>query len=429
MGKILIENIMIITMENEESIIKDGYILIEGKSISKVGEGSYTGDRNNIKIINGKGCAAVPGFINCHTHIAMTLLRGYGEGLPLMRWLNEKIWPFEAKLNKDDIYFGTMLGIAEMIKSGTTTFVDMYFKESETGRASVKAGIRAYLGNPLLGDSWRSQLDETYANYEMFRDNDTVKPMIAPHSVYTCSMEALKCSGDFARKHKIPLHIHIAETEDEIKMIKDKYDKTPVEVCDDAGIFNDNTTIAAHCVHVNAADIKIMKNYRITAVHNPESNMKLASGICPVKEMMDEGINVSLGTDGASSNNNLNMIDEMKAASFLQKLSKKDAMLLSGYEALKLATVNGAKAINMEDSLGKIKPGYLADIAIFNVSKPNLVPLYDIYSNIVFASSGNEVKTVIINGSIVMEDNELVNIDENYLVANAQKVVESIIKR
>lgn len=429
MGNILIENIMIITMEDEKSIIKDGYILIEGKSISKIGEGKYNGDKSNVRIINGFGCAAVPGFINCHTHIAMTLLRGYGEGLPLMRWLNEKIWPFEAKLNKDDIYFGSMLGMAEMIKSGTSTFVDMYFNESETGYAAEKSGIRAYLGNPLLGDAWKSQLDETYKNYDMFKDSDTVRPMIAPHSVYTCCMEALKYAGDFARKYKVPLHIHIAETEDEIKMIKDRYNKTPVEVCDDAEIFNENTTIAAHCVHVNDNDIKIMKKHKITAVHNPESNMKLASGICPVKEMMDEGINVALGTDGASSNNNLNMIDEMKEASFLQKLFKKDATLISGYEALKLATVNGAKAINMEDKLGKIKPGFLADIAIFDITKPHLVPLYDIYSNIVFASCGNDVKTVIINGNVVMEDNVLTNIDENYLVDNAQKVVESIMKR
>lgn len=429
MKGILIKDIMIITMEDKDSIIKKGYILVEDDKIKEVKEGDFCLNTDGLKVIDGSGCAALPGFINCHTHIPMTLLRGYGEGLPLMRWLNEKIWPFEAKLTDEDIYKGARLGMIEMIKSGTTSFVDMYYKEKVIGRSAEEIGMRAFLGSPIIGDAWEKQIEETIENHNLFKSSSLVSVLIAPHSPYTCRDYVLREAGETARKYNMPVHIHIAETEDEINIIKAQYNCTPVEMCEQTGIFNGSRVIAAHCVHVNDDDIDIMSKYPVTAVYNPQSNMKLASGVAPVVKMMKKGINAALGTDGASSNNNLNMIEEMQTASYLQKLWSRDATALGAYEALKLATVNGAKGLGLEDKLGKIKEGYTADIVIMDMNKPHLTPMFDVFANIVFASSGSEVKTVIINGNVVMEDYNILTADESYIIYDAKKTVEEVLKR
>jgi len=428
MKRLLIENIKVITMEGDY-IIPKGYIYIEDNKIVKVKEGVYEGGRDNLEVIDGNGCVALPGFINCHTHIPMTLLRGYGEGLPLMRWLNEKIWPFEARLTEEDIYNGALLGIIEMIKSGTTSFVDMYFREDTIAKACRRANIRGFLGSPIIGDMWERQIDETLSLYDEFKEDDLIKIFIAPHSPYTCSFETLKKVGEIARNYKLPIHIHIAETKDEVNIIREKYNKTPAEVCKDAGLYDENKVVAAHCVYLNDDDIIMVKNYDFSVVYNPQSNMKLASGAAPIVKMMKNGINVALGTDGASSNNNLNMIDEMKSASLLQKLTFNDATALSAYDTLKLATVNAAKAIGMEDKLGKIKEGFLADIILIDFNKPHLNPPTDIYSNIVYAANGSEIKTVIINGKVVLKDYKLLDIKEDETILNANQSFIKVIER
>ncbi|KRQ87492.1 5-methylthioadenosine/S-adenosylhomocysteine deaminase [Caloramator mitchellensis] len=429
MSKILIENVKIITMEKQDEIISRGYVLIEDSLINLVEEGEYTGEREGLEIIDGKGCVALPGLINCHTHIPMTLLRGYGEGLPLMRWLNEKIWPFEMKLNSEDIYAGALLGMIEMVKSGTTSFVDMYFMEDAIAKACKNANLRGFLGSPMIGDFWKQQIDESIALFGKYKDDELVNVLIAPHSPYTLSMEALKQAGEVARKYNIPIHIHIAETMDEVKIISDKYNTTPAKVCEEAGIFENNRTIAAHCVHFNDEDIDMVSKYDFTAVYNPQSNMKLASGIAPVVKMINKGVNVAIGTDGASSNNNLNLIEEMQTASYLQKLSNNDATALSAYETLKLATVNAAKAVGMEDRLGKIKKGYLADIILIDFGKPHMNPPTDVYSNIVFSAQGGDVRTVIVNGKVVMKDYILLSLDEKEIIERANRVFVDVINR
>lgn len=425
----LIKNVMVVTMENEENVISRGYILIEENRIAEVRTGEYNGEIENIKIIDGDKCAAIPGLINCHTHIPMTLLRGYGEGLPLMRWLNEKIWPFEAKLTTDDIYFGTLIGSGEMIKGGTTAFVDMYFMEEYVAKAAREVGIRAYLGSPILGEAWKNQIDETLRLNEKFKNDNLINIMMAPHSPYTCNDNVLREAGNIARENRMSIHIHLSETMDEVNIIKNNYGKTSTELLRDVDVFQGNNVIAAHCVHVSNSDMDILKEYGVTAVYNPQSNMKLASGTAPVCEMIEKGINVAIGTDGASSNNNLNMIEEMQTASFLQKLSTGRATALSAYETLKLATVNAAKAIGMESELGKIKEGYLADIALVDLNKLHMVPLYDVYTNIVFASQGGDVKTVLIDGNVVMEDYVLKTLDEEYLKDNTWNKVQDILNR
>lgn len=423
---ILIKNVMIIV--SKDKIINEGYILSKDGVIYEIGEGKFSKSTDNMKVIDGKGHCAMPGLINCHTHAAMTLLRGYGEGLPLMKWLNEKIWPMESKFKEEHILLGTKLAVIEMLRSGTTTFNDMYFMEERVFDVCEELNMRAVLGIPILGDGWQQQLESTIKldNYiKKYDKKNLVKSMVAPHSPYTLSFEALCEIGKTAKKYDKGIHIHIAETEDEVNIINDKYKKTPCELLLDSGIL-ENHVVGAHCVHLNDEDIKIIASKNVSTVYNPQSNMKLASGVSRVNEMLNMNINVAIGTDGCSSNNNLNMFEEMQTGSLLQKLWYKDATIMDGQTMLSMATENGAKALGYEN-LGKIQEGYLSDIVLVNIDKPNMCPVYDIYSNLVYAANGSEVDTVIINGKLVMEKGQFVDIDEEKIVYEGKKLCKELI--
>lgn len=425
---LLINNISIITMDGKDKLIENGYILVNGNSIEEVGKGEYEGPISRLKVVNGEGCVAMPGLINMHTHVPMTLLRGYGEGLPLMKWLEEKIWPFEDKMTKDDIYIGSLLGIVEMIKSGTTTFVDMYYKIKQIASAATDLNCRAFLGNTIIGEEYDRQIEKTIELRDKL-NNDLITVTFAPHAPYTCSTEALVKVGEVARKENIPIQIHLSETEEEVDNIYKTYGKTPIEHCKDLDLYKDNNIIAAHCVHVTDDDVRILKDNNVTVVNNPQSNMKLASGIAPLVNFLKEGVNVCLGTDGASSNNNLNMIEEMQTASLIQKVASEDATFLDAYEVLSIGTLNAAKALGMENSLGKIKKGYLADIILIDMTKPHLIPNYNTYTNIVYSAQGSDVKTVVINGKVVMKDYKLKLIDETILKQRVENSVNSILRK
>ncbi|KPU45013.1 5-methylthioadenosine/S-adenosylhomocysteine deaminase [Oxobacter pfennigii] len=429
--KTLIKDCCIIKMTNENEIIKKGYILIEEDKISKIGEGEYKDLKDEkLNIIDGEGTAAIPGLINTHTHCSMTLLRGYGEGLPLMKWLNEKIWPFEAKLDAEDIYIGAELAALEMIKSGTTCFLDMYYFEDDICKAVGQSGIRGIICTPVIGDDWQQRIERFKAFYK--RNNGSfdgrIINMLAPHAPYTCTRESLEQSAKAAKEMNCGLHIHIAETLDEVETINKTYGCSPVEFLEQTGIF-ENKVIAAHCVHISDKDMEILKKYNVTAAHCPQSNMKLSSGISPVSKMLALGINVSLGTDGASSNNNLDMIEEMQTASYLQKLSTSDATALSPYETLEMATVNGAKALGLEKEIGKLDVGMKADIVLIDLNKPHMVPIFDVCANIVYSGSGKDVKTVIVNGKTVMEDYVVKTMNEKDILNSVKKSVENILSR
>ncbi len=424
---LLINNVSIITMENED-IIEKGYIHIKNNKIESVGKGEYEGPISGVKVIDGTGCVAMPGLINMHTHVPMTLLRGYGEGLPLMKWLNERIWPFEDKMTKEDIYIGSLLGIVEMIKSGTTTFADMYYHLKEIANAARDLNIRAFLGNTIIGENYEEEIQKTLCLKEKL-DDELIKVMIAPHSPYTCSDKALEMVGNIAREKNLPIHIHLSETKDEINTVNKEHKKSPIEYCEEVGLFKDNKVIAAHCVHITEEDMNILKKYDVTVVNNPQSNMKLASGVAPIYKCIEKDINVCVGTDGASSNNNLNMIEEMQTTSMLQKMTSNDPTVLDAYSTIKLATVNAAKALGMENSLGKIKEGYLADIILIDMLKPHLMPSFSPYSNIVFSAQGSDVKTVIINGKVVMKNYKLKLIDESILRQRVENSVNSILRK
>jgi len=426
---IIIKDVSIVTMNENDDIIKNGYIVINREKIKEVGYGEYNGDCKDYKIIDGKNSCVMPGLVNCHTHAAMTLLRGYGEGLPLMKWLNEKIWPMEAKFREEHISVGTKLAIIEMIRTGTTTFNDMYFFQKEVLEVAQEFNIRAVLGTPIIGDAWKEQLKSAVKLNDFVKEysknEDMIKTMIAPHAPYTLSKEALIRVAETAKQQYIGVHIHISETQDEVDIIKSKYDLTPTEFLLSTGIL-DNKVIGAHCVHMTDNDIKILRDKKVSVAYNPQSNMKLASGVARIAEMLDNGVNVCLGTDGTSSNNNLNMFEEMETGALLQKLWYKDTTKLNGSDMLNIGTVNGAKALGFE-KLGRIEEGYKADLVMLDMNRPNMIPRYDIDSNIVFSASGNEVHTVIINGEIVLYNGEFLNIDEERILYESNKFCENLI--
>lgn len=424
---ILIENIMIVTMDQEQDVIGKGYILIKDNKIKEVNVGEYLGKEENLYKIDGKDHCAMPGLINAHTHAGMTIFRGYGEGLTLMRWLNEKIWPIESKLKNNHVKIATELAALEMLRSGTTCFNDMYFYEEEVIKVAKEFNIRGVIGVSIMGDNWEHQLKEAIDLDKKIKEDKSglIDSMIAPHSPYTLSIDALKTIAKEAKLKNKNIHIHISETQDEVNIIKERYNKTSCELLQDIGIFNSKVA-GAHCVYLTDNDMNILKENGASVIYNPQSNMKLASGIARIAEMNDIDINVCLGTDGTSSNNNLNMIEEMETGTILQKLYYKDATKLNAKQVLKMATYNGAMALMNDKKLGKIKEDYLADIVLLDLNKPNMIPINDIHSNIVFSANASEVDYVIVNGNIVMEKGEFKHIDEEKVLHNFKEMCNDI---
>ncbi|WP_027626628.1 amidohydrolase [Clostridium lundense] len=429
---ILIKDTMIITMDEEKDVIDRGYVLIKDNYIKEVsyGEyyGEYAGQNENLEVINGKDYCVMPGLVNTHTHAAMTMLRGYGEGLPLMRWLKEKIWPMESKFTGKHIKLGTEIACLEMLSTGTTCFNNMYFYENEVMEVAKEFNMRAVLGIAIIGDSWEQQLKqglELRKKIESCKET-TVTSMLAPHSPYTVSKEVLKVIAEEGKKINSGIHIHIGETEDEVNILKEQYNSTACELLLESGVF-ENRVVGAHCVHLTDDDIKIIRDNKVNVAYNPQSNMKLASGVPRIVEMLDAGVNVCIGTDGTSSNNNLNMIEEMETGALLQKLWYKDATKLDSKEIIKMATLNGAKALGFS-KLGKIKEGFLADLIMINLNKPNLVPNYNIYSNIAFSANGNEVEYVIVDGKIIMKKGEFLNIDKEKIIYEFKKLCKNLMQ-
>ena len=322
MSRLLIKDCIVVPMEkradDKGDLYYPGEIAIEGSFIRHVGRpGTIGADFRPDRVLDGRGLVALPGLVNAHTHAAMTLLRGYADDLPLMQWLEEKIWPLEGKLNSKDVYWGTKLATLEMLRAGITAFADMYFFMEDAARAVEESGIRACLSRGLigLGDQPEKGLEENIDLIEKWHQqaHGRITVMLGPHAPYTCPPAYLKKVLKIAEEYQVGLHIHLAETEEEVRRIEGQYGKRPVELMEEVGLFQ-RQVLAAHCVHVNEKEIQILADARVGVVHNPESNMKLASGIAPVPEMIQAGIEVALGTDGAASNNNLEIFGEMSAA-------------------------------------------------------------------------------------------------------------------
>ena len=422
---IIIKNGTILTLDSKNSIFESGFLCIRGDSISKIGTGtpaSVTAE----KIIDARGGLILPGLVNCHTHAAMSLFRGLADDLPLMEWLNNYIFPAERNMDAEFVYTGTLLALAEMILSGTTTFCDMYLFEDQVARAARKAGVRCLVGevlydfpSPNYGPVEKG-LEYTESLIQKWQMDPLISIAVEPHSLFTCSPELLTASNELALKYKVPVIIHVAETLTEVSKIKEKYGKTPVKYLDSLGLLGPHL-IADHCVHIEDADIKTLAVHRVKVVHNPESNMKLASGIAPIPQMLSQGVTVGLGTDGCASNNNLDLLSEMDTAAKLHKVKTLDPTVMDALSVLKMATIHGARVLGLEDVTGSLEVGKKADVIVIDTHKPHLTPMYNAVSHLVYAARGNDVIHSIINGQPVMEDRKLLTLDIAEIITQAKE--------
>ncbi len=422
---LIIKNGTILTMDSKNSILENGFLAIRGDSISDIGTGEIPSIKAT-KIIDAKGGLVLPGLVNGHTHAAMTLFRGLADDLPLMQWLENYIFPAERNMDAEFVYTGTQLALAEMILSGTTTFCDMYLFEEEVAKAAKKAGVRCLAGEVLYDfpspnyGSVENGLEYTESLIQKWRDDPIVSIAVEPHSLFTCSPELLMASNELALKHRVPLIIHVAETLNEVSEIKRKYAKTPIEHLDSLGLLGAHL-IADHCVHLGQSEITKMAEHGVKVVHNPESNMKLASGIAPIPELIKQGVTVGLGTDGCASNNNLDLFSEMDTAAKLHKVHAMDPTAVDAVTVLRMATIEGARALGLQDITGSLEIGKKADVIVIDTHKPHLTPMYNATSHLVYAASGNDVTHSVINGKLVMEDRKLLTLDLDEVIAHSRE--------
>lgn len=402
-------------------------IWVEGNRISAVGE--KAGSKSDI-ILEGSGKAAVPGLINAHTHAAMSLMRGYADDLELHEWLSKHIWPLEAKLTEDDVYWGARLACLEMIKSGTTCFNDMYWHAEASAKAAEDAGLRAVINAVFIDlfdkDKARKQVRMNEKLFKRFRDfPDRIVFALGPHAVYTVSEESLSWAKEFADKHNLMIHFHLSETRRENEDFLKEKGVRPIPYLEKIGFLGPNL-VACHAVWVTKGEIKTLAKHDVKIVHNPTSNMKLATGgVMPYKEMREAGLTIALGTDGCASNNNLDMLEAMKFAALLQKAHRWDQTVLPAKEALTMATEAGARALNI--NAGKIEAGRLADFILIDLKRPELTPHYNLASDLVYSANGSCVDTVVCDGRVLME-NRVVG-GEEVVLANAGEAARDLVSR
>ena len=429
---ILIKNIDVVTCDESCEIIKNTNIAIKENQIYFIGtDEEKLWEFKADYVIDGRNKLAMPGLVNTHTHSAMTIMRNYANDLPLEEWLFNHILPVEAKLTEEDIYWGTMLAIAEMIKTGTTTFTDMYYHMDTVAKVVEDIGMRANLCRnafKFIGSEEEMVRNQIPVCVEYFKNwhnkaNGRIKVYVEIHSVYLCDEVGLTESAKLAKELGTGIHIHLLETvkerEDGIK----RYGMNPAEICLKTGVF-DVPVIAAHCVHLSDSDMDILKSKGVSVAHNPTSNLKLGSGIANVPLMQKKGINVALGTDGTSSNNNLDMFEEMRSAAFQQKLIK-GVTVLPAYEVLQMATVDGAKVLGYDD-LGMLAPGYKADLISVDFSHPRFYPRFSIPAHLVYVANGNDVRTVIVDGKILLQERQLLTIDIKQVCQEVDKRAKGI---
>jgi 5-methylthioadenosine/S-adenosylhomocysteine deaminase len=428
---LLITNGTIVTMDGDRRILENGYIVVQGDSITMIGSGYPWVGKGVIvakQTIDAKGKLILPGFINGHTHVPMTLLRGLHDDVTLDDWLRKYIFPAEAKnVTEDFVRWGTRLGVAEQIRSGVTTFADMYYFEDAVAEETKAAGMRGVLGETLLdfpapdNKTNAAMLEYTEKFLKRWQNDPLIHAAVAPHSIYTCSQKTLQDSAALARKYDAPILIHLAEMKKELDDSVKQNGLTPVQYVDKLGVLGPDV-VAAHCIFVDEKDRTILTNRQVGCVYNPSSNMMLASGVSPVPELRAAGVAVGLGTDGpAGSNNDLDLMEEMDLAAKLQKITKMDPRALGAKSVVEMATIEGAKALHMEKQIGSLEAGKKADIIFISLDEPNAVPMYDIYAQLAYALKGSDVETVVIGGRVVMRDKKLLTLNEPEILAKARE--------
>lgn len=429
---LILENGTILTMDACDTVIPNGFVAVRGDTIVSVGNGNDATPPEASRRIDARGGLILPGLVNAHTHAAMSLFRGLADDLPLMEWLEHYIFPVEQRMDPDFVYTGTLLACAEMIRSGTTTFCDMYLFERQVAEAARTAGMRCLVGEVLYDfpSPNYGPLDQGFAYTEsLIRDwqsDPLVNIAVEPHAIYTCSPDLLQKAHALAAKHAVPVIMHVAETRTEVEQVQERYGRRPFEHLASLGVL-DGHFVADHCVHVDEAEMDRMVAHGVHAVENPESNMKLASGVSPVPELQKRGIHVGLGTDGCASNNNLDLFGEMDTTAKLHKVDTMDPTALDARTVLRMATCEGAEVLGLGDQVGSIEKGKKADVIVVDTHQPHLTPLYSPFSHLVYAAGSHDVATTIIHGQVVMEDRELRTLDVESILEKARQRSQDVL--
>jgi len=431
---LIVANGIVVTMDDARRVIDRGSVAILGNTIAGVGPAdeiakAFTGKTT----IDAVGKVVIPGLINTHTHAPMVLYRGLGDDLALMDWLQKYIFPAEAKtVSPAFVKTGTELAALEMIRSGTTTYVDMYYFEEEIARATKAAGLRGVLGQTILefpvpdAKTPAAGVARAEAFIKEFQKDELITPAVAPHAVYTNDAATLTACRDLALKYNVPLIIHLAETDDENRLSLERHKARPVAALTALDFWKAHPVIAAHGVWIQPDEIAVLAKNHVGVSHNPESNMKLASGTAPVPQYLEAGVATGLGTDGAASNNDLDMFEAMRQAAFLHKLMSKDPRMLSARTALEMATIGGARVIGQEQRLGSLETGKLADVVVVRMDRPRQTPMYDPISHLVYVTRGDDVDTTIVNGRVLMQGGKVLTLNEASVLAAANGAAKQV---
>ena len=431
---LLITGGTVVTMDSTRAILDDGAVAISGDTIIAVGPRADLESKFAARqTIDAKNTLVLPGFINGHTHVPMTLFRGIHDDVTLNDWLYKYIFPAEAKnVNEEFVRWGTRLAAAEQIRSGVTTFADMYYFEDAVAEETKAAGMRGVLGETFIdfpapdNKTNAAMLAYTEKFLQKWQGDPLIHAAVAPHSIYTCSQKTLQDSAALARKYRAPILIHVAEMKKELDDSLKNNGMSPVQYLDKIGLLGPDL-VAAHCIFVDAADRKTLAQRQVGCIHNPSSNMMIASGVAPVPETRAAGVALGLGTDGpAGSNNDLDLMEEIDLAAKLAKITKMDPLAINAKAVVEMATIDGARAIHMEKEIGSLEKGKKADLILISLDEPNAVPMYDVYAAIAYALKGSDVETVIIGGRVVMRDHKLLTVDEEAAIAKAREYKKTI---
>lgn len=439
---LIVKGDYVVTMEPDSTILNDGAVAIKDGVIIAVGPANEISRQySSQQIIAGEHRIVMPGLINGHTHAAMTLLRGIAEDLALMDWLNNYIFPAEVEfVDADFVRIGAELACWEMIRGGTTTFVDMYYFPDETAKVVERCGMRALIATTVIAqpspdaENAADAMQNGLAYIEHWKEkNSRITPIFGPHAIYTLNIEQLEAVNEAARKASVGISIHMSESPSEVEYSKNTYDKTSIEMLDSIGFLDrpvDQPLIAAHVIWPTASEIPILVKRNVGVIYNPTSNMKIASGIAPIADMLEAGVRVGLGTDGAASNNDLDMWEEMRLAALLQKVAKMDPEVLPARTVLNMATLGGAQAIGLDKSIGSLTVGKRADLIQVSTEDVHFIPMYDVISQLIYVADEQDVATVIVDGRILMRDHNMLTIDTgrvrseaNVLAARIQKAI------
>lgn len=428
---LIVRNGTVVTMDTAGRCIPEGVVVIAGDRIVAVGTAKELSHRGSVRTLDARGGLILPGLINTHTHAAMVLFRGLADDMPLMTWLNDHIFPAEAKLTPEMIRIGTRLACAEMIRSGTTCFCDMYLFEDSAAETAAQCGVRAVVGEVLYDfpspnyGSLEKGFEYAAEMMARWKDDPLITVAVEPHSPYLCAPGLLTQAARLASDHDAPLVIHLSETQAEVAQIRERYGATPVEHMARLGILGPNL-VACHAVVLTDNDIELLKTHDVKVSHNPESNMKLASGVAPVPDLLTAGICVGLGTDGCASNNNLDLFTEMDTAAKLHKVHRMDPTVMDAPTVLRMATSGAARVLGLENRIGSIEAGKQADLIVVDTARPHLTPMYDPISHLVYAVRGSDVIHTMINGRVVMQDRQVLSLDLDAVLADARREAEKL---